>query len=87
MSTRTTERCVRAEAIGRGQTSRASSSAMLSARRNALTQMAASMPRRDADHPEQKEQGGEQEKTHQLFHPHHPGTRLRDEAEPGRLRA
>ncbi len=61
--------------------------AMLSARRNALTQIAASMPARDADHPEQKEQGGEEEKTHELFHPHHPGTGPRDEAEPGGLRA
>ena len=42
---------------------------------------------RDADHPEQEEQGGEEEKTHELFHPHHPGTGPRDEAEPGRLRA
>ena len=58
---------------------------MLSARRKALTQIGESTPR-DADHPKQKEQGREEKKTHELFHPYHPGPGP-DKAEPGGLRA
>ena len=85
MSTSTRERCG-AEAVG-AENEPYIQQAMLRARRNALTQMAASMPRATPITQSKKEQGGEEEKAHELFHPHHPGTGPRDEAEPGRLRA
>ena len=40
-----------------------------------------------AEHLKQKEQRREEEKTHELFHLLHPGTRLRQKSQPGRLRA
>ena len=60
---------------------------MLRARRNALTQMAASTPRATPITQSRKSKRGEKKKAHELLYPHHPGSGPRDEAEPGRLRA
>src|SRR5204863_9263741 len=40
-----------------------------------------------AKHRKQKEQGRDQQKTHELFHSHHPRAGLGQKFEPGRLRA